>query len=330
VRDTVVIGAGPAGLAVANTLRKAGVDCLVLEKGSLADHIRQYPTFMRFFSTKDLVEIDGFPLVISEEKPSRQEYLNYIARFVRDRGLEVRTHCPVLGARRRSDGIFEVVCRRPGRESEVVAARSVVAAVGAWEQPRTLGVPGEDLPKVHKHYREPHDYHGSRVLVVGGRNSAVETALTLYRAGIDVSLSYRRGDFNGFGLKYWLKPDIENRIANNEIHGHLGTTVVRIDWDSVTLREASGREYAIDNDFVILETGYDPPAGFLRSLGIEVEAGTNRPAHDPDTLETNVPGLFVAGTIIAGNVSGKVFIENSRHHGELILKGLAPRLAVPV
>lgn len=325
MKDFLIVGAGPAGLAVANTLRKEGHDVLVVERGPIASHITQYPTFMRWFSTRELLEIDGYPMTIVDEKPTRQEYLNYLARFTRDRSIPIRTFTSVEQIDRVEGGHFRVRIRPQGREAEFVKARYVVVACGAWEFPRKLGVPGEDLPKVTWRFRESHEYFGRKVLVVGGRNSAVESALILWRAGVDVSLSYRRTTFDGLGLKYWLKPDIENRIRNNEIHGYLGTHVVRIDWDSVTLRDESGRTFEIENDGVLLQLGYDPPVGFLKGLGIEVEEGTNIPKHDPETLETNVEGLFVAGTIVAGNVSGKVFIENSRHHGELILQGLRGR-----
>lgn len=320
--DCLIVGAGPAGLAVANTMTAAGMDCAVVERGPVAHHIAQYPTFMTFFSTRELLEIDRFPLTITEDKPTRREYLAYLDRFVQERGLPVRMYTDVETVKKQPEGHFEVRVRAMGRQAEHLLARTVVVACGAFDNPRRLGVPGEELPKVAHRFTEPHPYVGTRVLVVGGRNSAVETALTLHRAGADVSLSYRGTDFEGYGLKYWLKPDIENRIRNDEIHGYLGTQVVRIDWDSVTLRNARGTQFVIGNDFVICHLGYNPPVTFLRSMGIEVEEGTNIPAHDPQTLETNVPGLYVAGTIIAGNVSGHVFIENSRHHGEMILRGM--------
>jgi len=327
VFDTLVVGAGPAGLAVANTLAKAGLDVLVVEKGAVGEHIAQYPTFMQFFSTRDLLEIDGFPLTIAEEKPSRREYLAYLARFAHDRRIAIRAFTRVEKLERMADGTFAVGVRRRGGEAEAIAARSVVVACGAFESPRMLGVPGEELPKVTHFFREPHPYVGNDVLVVGGRNSAIETALLLWRAGARVSLSYRGTSLAGHGIKYWLLPDIENRLKNGEIGNHLGTTVRRIDWETVTLADEDWCERTLRNDFVICQTGYDPPVGFLRAMGIEVEPGTNVPRHDPATLETNVPGLFVAGTIVAGNVSGKVFIENSRHHGELILSALQRRTA---
>lgn len=325
--DIAIIGAGPGGLAVANTLQRAGFSVRVFERGCIAQSISEYPTFMRFFSTRELLEIDGYPLTIVDEKPSRAEYLRYLARFAEDRRIPVRTYTEVLGVRRLADGTFETTIKPMGGHEEAVASRFVVVACGGWENPVPLGVPGEELPKTTHRFTETHPYYGKRVLVVGGRNSAVETALILHRAGARVAISYRRGSFDGAGLKYWLRPDIENRIQSGEIEGHLETDVVRIEWDHVVLRRKDGGEYPVANDFVIACTGYAPPAGFLRSLGIEVDPDTNIPAHNAETLETNVPGLFVAGVIIAGNVSGRIFIENMRTHGENILRRIAPDAA---
>ncbi len=326
--DVAIIGGGPAGLAAAQVFHREGLAYRVLEKGPIAHHIAQYPTFMRFFSTNDNLEIAGFPLGITEEKPSRREYLKYLTDFARFHRLNVETYAPVGAVTRGPDGWFDIRIDREGCPPESVRARAVVLAVGAWDSPRRLGVPGDELSKVHYRYTEPHNYVGKRVLVVGGRNSAVETALQLWRAGAKVSLSYRRTEFNGVGLKYWLKPDIENRLKNGEIAPHLGTTVARIDWDSVDLTLASGKTTTIENDFVLPMLGYDPPAAFLRNLGVQLAPDSNRPHHNADTLETNVPGLFVAGVILHGNISGHVFIENSRHHGEMILPRLREILAV--
>lgn len=325
--DCLIIGGGPAGLAVANTFAKAGLRYLIVEKGPVANHISHYPTFMQFFSTRDLLEINGYPLNITDEKPSRREYLNYLSRFTRDRALNIRTYTEVAAVARRDDGRFTVTLRRRDGSTEALESAAVVVACGAYENPRRLGVPGEDLSKVFHHFTEPHPFVGQRVLVVGGRNSAIETALLLWRAGADVSLSYRGEAFTGRGIKYWLLPDIENRIKNDEIHGHLGTTIRRIDWDTVTLADKSGREFAIPNDFVICQLGFNPPVEFLRGMGIALEPESNKPSHNPETLETNVPGLFVVGTIITGNISGHVFIENSRHHGEMILPRLRELLS---
>ena len=318
--DSLIIGGGPAGLAVANTFARAGVSYRVIEKGQIGHHVSQYPTFMRFYSTRDLLEIDGFPLTITDEKPSRRQYLMYLTRFAKDRRLSIRTYTDVRGVQRRTDGGFDVRTRAQSGAEETIPAASVVVACGAFAGPRTLGVPGEELAKVSSRYTEAHPYVGHKVLIVGGRNSAAEVALELWRAGVDVSLSYRGTELRG--IKYWLRPDLENRLKNGEIRGHLGTTVKRIDWDSVTLENDDGGETVIENDFVLTLIGHNPPVDFLRSMGIELEPETNIPHHDPETLETNVPGLFVAGVITNGNVSGKVFIENSRHHGELIVPQL--------
>lgn len=324
--DCIIIGGGPAGLAAAHTLKQAGLRYMLYEKGALAGHISQYPTFMRFFSTNANLEIAGFPLGNTEEKPSRQEYLHYLSNFVRYHRLRVETHVEVTGVERQGSR-FEVTLTRAGGRTERVETATVVAAVGAWESPRRLGCPGSDLPKVHYRFTEPHPYIGRKVLVVGGRNSAIETALVLWRAGAQVSLSYRGREFNGRGVKYWLRPDIENRLKNGEITGYLGTQVTEVDWEHVELELEDGTRTAVENDFVLPMLGYDPPVGFLQSLGIRLEPETNRPDHDPETLETNVEGLFVCGVITHGNVSGHVFIENSRHHGELMLPRIREILA---
>jgi len=323
--DCLIIGAGPAGIAVAHTLKGAGIRTRVLERGAIAHNIAQYPPYMLYFSTNANLEIDGFPLGIVDERPSRREYLKYLTDFVRFHQLDVVPHTEVTAVERVAGG-FLVQCCRHGNSLDSIETKTVVLAVGAWDDVRRLDVPGGDLPKVHYRYTEPHPYVGQRVLVVGGRNSAVETALQLWRGGAHVSLSYRRAQFDGVGLKYWLRPDIENRLKTGEITGFLASEVARIGFDDVTLRLADGSERTIANDFVLPMLGYDPPVGFLKGCGVELEPETNRPLHDPETLETEVPGLFIAGVITAGNVSGHVFIENSRHHGALILPTLQKRL----
>lgn len=320
--SAIIVGGGPAGLAIAETFQRAGVDYVLYEKGPIAGHIAEYPTFMDFFSTNENLEIARFPLGNTGDKPSRREYLHYLTNFARYHRLNVETWTAVTGVERGADGTFCVRTRtQDGRTGETTAP-AVVLAVGAWEAPRKLAIPGGDLPKVHYRYTESHLYVGKKVLVVGGRNSAIDTALSLWRNGAEVTLSYRRRDFNGVGVKYWLRPDIENRIANGEIPAFLGSHVERIGPGFAEIRTHEGTLEKIENDFVLPCLGYDPPVGFLRAAGVELEPETNRPLHNPETLESTIPGLFVAGVITNGNVSGKVFIENSRHHGELIL----PRL----
>ncbi|MCC6547355.1 NAD(P)-binding domain-containing protein [Candidatus Sumerlaeota bacterium] len=341
ILDSVIIGGGPAGIAVAETFSRKGISHRVYEKGPIAHHIAQYPTFMRFFSTNENLEIANFPLANPEDKPTRQDYLIYLNKFAKYHALPIETYVEVTGATKRGDGVFQLdlahsnarphdlmVCPPP-EPMAAVLARSMVVAVGAWDSPRRLGVPGDDLPKVHYRFFENHEYVGKKVLVVGGRNSAVDLALTLWRAGAQVSLSYRRTEFTGRGLKYWLKPDIENRLKNGEVSGYLGSTVEKIERGSVTLMLASNERVVLENDFVLPCLGYDPPTNFLKNLGISLEPGSNKPVHNPANLESNIPGLFVAGVITQGNISGNVFIENSRHHGDLILPRLREILNRP-
>ncbi len=317
--DAIIVGGGPAGLAVAQTFQEEGLRCVVIEKGPVANHISQYPHFMRFFSTNENLEIAGFPLQNDEDKPSRRDYLLYLTAFAKFHKLNVENYTEVTSVARGADGVFDVVTQRPSGENDTLRAKTVIMAVGAFEDPRQLDCPGADLSKVIYRFSEPHAFVGQKVLVVGGRNSAIEIALLLFRSGAQVSLSYRRDEFRGRGVKYWLRPDIDNRLANNEIEGHLGTNVTSVGWDSVELTTNNGESYEIENDFVIPCLGYDPPVSFLRSAGIDLAADGNVPSHDEETLETNVPGLFVCGTIVAGNISGSVFIENSRHHGTMML-----------
>ena len=318
--DVAILGAGPAGIATADTLQSAGYDCLIFDAGCIANNISRYPVYMEFFSSADRLEINGFPLICVSGKPSRREYLAYLSRFCRDRQLKLRLRESVESVEGKA-GEFVVLSRTSaGGEARRTKARYVVLAAGAYDNPRPLGCPGEDLPKVSHYFTEVHPYVGSRVMVVGGGNSAVEAALDLYRAGVEVTLVVRREKF-GF-VKYWILPDIEGRIRDGDIAGHFETSIAEVRPLSVVLRKKSGESFEIENDFVLAMTGYQPDTSLLRACGVEFDEKTKRPRYDLDTLETNVPGLFVAGVIAAGNISAEIFIENSRHHGTLILKAL--------
>ena len=319
ILDSVIIGAGPAGIAVASELQKAGLEFRIYDKGPIGNHIMQFPVFMQFFSSREFLEIDKFPLAVPEEKPDRQQYLSYLRSFVSWHKLPLETFTEVTSVTKNND-IFNVTVQRLDGTKETIQSKTVVAACGAYERPRKLGIPGEDLPFASHHFTEPHKYFGKKVMVVGGRNSAIETALILFRNGADVSLSYRGKDFSESSIKYWIRPDIEGRIAKNEIKGYFETVPREILPGKVILADKDGRETEVKTDFVLMMTGYEPPLDFLKKIGVPFPPDSPVPLHNPETLETENPGMFVAGVVTAGNISGRVFIENSRHHGELITR----------
>jgi thioredoxin reductase (NADPH) len=329
VRDVLIVGAGPAGLATAIAARQLGLDYQVVEKGSIADAIYRYPTHMSFFTTPELLEIGGMPLVTPFEKPTRLEALRYYRKVAEAYQLQITLHeavTAVTAVETAHDPLFEVETRGRLGQTRVREARAVVLAMGYFDHPNRLGVPGEDLPHVSHYYHEAHPYYRQRVIVVGGKNSACEAALELYRAGAHVTLVHR-GETLGESVKYWVRPDMENRIRNGSIPARFSTEVVEIRPSEVLVRRVGDAETeAIPAEGVLLLTGYHADAEFLRRCGVEIDSASLVPRHDPQTFETNVPHLFIAGGQIAGKRTGSVFIENGRFHGEQIARVLAARL----
>jgi thioredoxin reductase (NADPH) len=317
-----VIGAGPAGLAAAGALGGDGFDVVVLDQGSIADGVRRWPYYLKFFSTAPNLELAGFPLIVRDEKPSREEYLAYLRRYVREKRIDVRTGHRVDDVARAGDGFIVRGVDDAGATFEI-PADYIVLATGAYDHPQLLGVPGEDLPKVSHYFTEVHPYAFRKVAVIGGKSSAAECALLLQRAEADVTLIHRGDRLEG--LKYWIQPDIENRIRNGKIMAYFGTNVIEILPRSIRVRVATGEVLELENDFVLAMTGYEPDTELLRRIGVEFDPATKRPRHDPATLESSVPGIFLAGVILSGNVGGEIFIENSRHHGAQILAALRAR-----
>jgi thioredoxin reductase (NADPH) len=326
-RDVLVVGAGPAGLAVSIAAQKAGLDVLVVEKGALVNSIAHFPTGMTFFTTPELLEIGGLPFVTPYEKPTRGEALRYYRRVAETYRLEIAFDEKVE-AIVRDGGAFAVrsLCLAPSRAgAEVVRrTRNVVFASGYYDQPNLLGVPGEELPHVSHYYDDPHPCYRKNVVVVGGKNSAAIAALELYRAGAaSVTLVHRRPAISS-SVKYWIKPDVENRIKEGSIRALFDTFVCAIRSDCVVAQGPCGC-VELPADAVFLLTGYLPDTRLLCLAGVRVDPGSLRPEHDPATFETNVPGVFVAGSIVSGRDTNRTFIENGRFHGEAIVAAIRAR-----
>jgi thioredoxin reductase (NADPH) len=334
IRDVLIIGAGPSGLATAIAAKQQGLDHVLIEKGVLVNGIFNFPTNMVFFTTPELLEIGGLPLITPYDKPTRLEALRYYRRVVDTYDLQISFHERVVEIEREQD-VFVVTTEDAKGTRRARQARSVVLAIGYYDYPNHLGIPGEDLPHVSHYYTDPHPYYRQRVVVVGGKNSAAETALELFRAGAQVTLVHRHATL-GDSIKYWVRPDIDNRIKAGAVAARFETRVVEITPSSVIVEKTNvegggdGAETSretIPAEAVFLLTGYTPDVELMRRAGINCDAETLAPALDPETFETNVPNLFIAGGAIAGRNTGSIFIENGRFHGERIIKTLSERLA---
>lgn len=323
VREILIVGAGPSGLATAIAAKQQGLDYIVVEKGVLVDAIFNFPTHMVFFTTPELLEIGGLPLVTPFDKPTRLEALRYYRRVVDTYDLQISFHEEVVEIERDGD-IFIATCRDPRGNTRVRQARAIVLAIGYYDHPNYLGIPGEALPHVSHYYTDAHPYYRQRVVVVGGKNSAAEAALELFRGGAHVTLVHRRPTL-GDTIKYWVRPDIENRIKEGSVTAFFNTRVVAITRNSVIVEDESGRR-EIPADGVFLLTGYHPDVELMRRAGVRCDNESLAAELDPETYETNVPNLFVAGGAIAGRNTGSIFIENGRFHGERIIRVLSQRL----
>jgi thioredoxin reductase (NADPH) len=326
VRDVLIVGAGPSGLATAIAAKQQGLDYVIVEKGVLVDAIFHFPVHMVFFTTPELLEIGGLPLTSPNDKPTRLEALRYYRRVVDAYGLQISFHETVT-AIERDDDHFAVTTTDERGVTRARHARAVVLAIGYYDTPNYLGVPGEDLPHVSHYYDDAHPYYRRRVVIVGGKNSAAEAALELFRGGAHVTMVHRRAAL-GDSIKYWVKPDIENRIKEGSIAARFETCVVEITPTHVVVEGAGlrGQRDEIPADAVFLLTGYHVDTNLLRGAGVRVDPESLKPEYDAETFETNVPNLFVAGGAIAGKQTGTIFIENGRFHGQRIINLLAARL----
>ena len=325
--DVVVIGAGPTGLACAIELEREGYEYVVLEKGCLVNSLFHFPANMVYFTTPELLEIGDLPLVCLGEKPTRLEALKYYRRVAETYDLRVHQYEKVMSLTRR-DGQFEITTRQEDAgETRRYRTHAAIVATGYYDNPNRMGIPGEDLPHVSHYYTESHAFHRREVVVIGGGNSAAEAALDLFRGGARVTLVHR-GQAPSPSLKYWVAPDLANRIKAGEIRAFFETTVEKIKPRAIRARAVGGGEaFDIPADFVFAMTGYHTDTELLKSMGIHVDPQTLKPALDPETLESNVPGLYVAGVAIAGVENNKVFIENGRFHGKQVIGALKKKRA---
>ena len=312
--DVVVVGAGPAGLSVGIECKKQGLKCLIVDKGSLVNTIRRYPTYAVFFSTPELLELGGIPFPAINKQPNRHEALKYYLKVSEYFGLNFKLYTEVLGIDRQHNGFLVKT------SAETFRARKVVVSIGYYDNANQLNVPGENLPHVSHFYTEPFPYVGRKVLVVGGSNSAGEAALDLYRNGVDVTLVHRGNELY-HKMKYWVRPDLENRIKQGVIKAYFNTKVREIRNFEVQV-ERENEQFALEADHILALIGYHPDVSFLLKIGVNFDPETYVPIFNEKTLESNIEGLYLAGTVLTGKNTSKIFIENSRYHGGVIVQDI--------
>ena len=314
--DLLIIGGGPSGINAAIAAKKAGLSHIVIEKGVLTNSLFHFPTNMTFFSTSKKLEIGDIPFISHSDKPSRSEALEYYRRIVEAWDLNVHYYERVENVNKQEDGSFQISTSKGTYHS-----RFVIVSTGFYDLPNLMNIPGEDLPKVKHYYDEVHYYIGQKVLVVGGANSACDVALECWQKGADVTMAVRESELYQ-RVKYWILPNIENRIKEGSIKAHFNTTVEEIKPHSVILRTPEG-SIEIENDFVLAMTGYQPDYSFLGKLGIDIQSDEFKtPFFNEETMETNIPGIYLAGVVAGGMKTNRYFIENTRDQGDKIIKSI--------
>lgn len=319
--DIVIVGAGPIGIATGIACQKNKISHVVVDKGTLVNSIFNYPLNMTFFSTSDRLEIGDVPFISHQPKPTRDEALEYFRRVAQHWKINTRLFEQVDKVTRREGGFMVQTSKN------VYQCRAVVLATGFYDVPNLLNITGEELPKVHHYYKEPHLYFNQKLVVVGAANSAVDVALETFRKGADVTMVMRESAIQD-NVKYWVKPDIENRIKEGTIKAFFNSELKAIRPDEVDIQTPDGVITTIKNDFVLAMTGYKPDFSFLKSIGVDMVLKEDAliPSHDPETLETNVPGIYLAGVICGGTVTNKWFIENSRVHADTVVEQIKQKI----
>ncbi|MGE7839424.1 YpdA family putative bacillithiol disulfide reductase [Lysinibacillus sp. NPDC093712] len=315
--DAIIVGGGPCGLAAAISLQKIGLRPIVIEKGNIVNAIYNYPTHQTFFSTSERLAIGDVPFIIEGRKPKRNQALVYYREVVRLKNIQVNRFEKV-GSVMKNGEIFTVTT-----DKDVYETPYVVVATGYYDHPNYMDIPGEELPKVYHYFKEGHEFFDTDVLVIGGKNSAVDAALELNKAGARVTVVYRGSEYSP-SVKPWVLPEFDGVVRSGEVTMHFNTNVVEIREHEVVVN-IDGRQEVLKNDFVFAMTGYHPDHSFIRAMGVTIDEETGRPYCQPDTMETNVAGLFIAGVIAAGNNANEIFIENGRFHGDCIAQTIAER-----
>lgn len=320
ILDILIIGAGPIGLNCAIEAQKNNLNYLIIEKGTIVNSLYHYPLYMRFFSTAEKLEIDNVPFISTAPKPGRQDALEYYQGIARQKNLNIHLYEKVLKVSK-ENGIFQI-----GTTKGNYLAKNVVIATGFYDIPNLMNIPGENLPKVKHYYTEPYPYARQKVVVVGSSNSAVDAALETYRKGAEVTMIIRHSEISK-SVKYWVKPDIENRIAEGSIKAHFNAGITEVKENSVVFKDENQQTHEIENDFVLAMTGYLPDFDFLRNSGIELNGDYLNPQYNFETMETNVQDLYLAGVVCGGKDTHLWFIENSRVHSNMIINSILSKIS---
>jgi thioredoxin reductase (NADPH) len=319
--DILIIGAGPIGLNCAIEAQKNNLKYIIIEKGTIVNSLYNYPLYMRFFSTAEKLEIDGTPFISTAPKPGRQDALEYYQGIARQKDLNIHLYERVLKVSKNNE-IFEIETTKARYQ-----AKNVVIATGFYDIPNLMNIPGENLPKVKHYYTEPYPYARQKIVVIGSSNSAVDAALETYRKGAEVTMIVRHSEISK-SVKYWVKPDIENRIAEGTITAHFNAEMIEVREKTVIFKDNEGELHEIENDFVLAMTGYLPDFDFLRNSGIELNGDCLNPLYHPETMETNISNLYLAGVVCGGKDTHLWFIENSRVHASMIINTIMAKHSV--
>lgn len=315
ILDVLIIGSGPIGLNCALEARKNNLSYLIIEKGTIVNSLYNYPLYMRFFSTAEKLEIDEIPFISTAPKPGRQEALEYYQGIARQKNININLYEKVEKISKNND-IFTVETSKAN-----YFAKNVIISTGFYDIPNLMNIPGENLPKVKHYYTEPYPYAKQKIVVVGSSNSAVDAALETYRKGAEVTMIIRHSEISN-SVKYWVKPDIENRIAEGTITAHFNAEMIEIKENSIIFKDKNGKIQEIENDFVLAMTGYLPDFNFLQKTGIDLQGDNLKPYYNEETMETNIKNLYLAGVVCGGKDTHLWFIENSRIHAEMIVKNI--------